>query len=413
MEYTNADVFAYQILDCLVSNYQYQIVNVPGNKKDIWLASEKHESFPMIRLSVTPSTSAIFEKEYLMNIKAALSTILKSDKPLLIMNTNQESQGFIEGDFVQVVVTSDKISSQDIVSIFPALPNALKEVENKQEECARLTRHMETMQLKKLKEARKFDIKKVPLVSAGILLFCMLVTIAATYIVFTEGSDLASSIVVSGAYYKSLVVYGGEFWRLLTTGFIHLSFIELLFYGLFLYQMGQLLEKTLGRWKYALTFMVSIIVGNICMFILDGNIIAWGMAPGLTGLVLCFLLYLWDSKLYRNRFIMSKATYLLIMVMLMATLGGTSMYSLLGGGVAGLFMGVIVLKSETMKPFKIHFMVCGLVLSIALGYLTIQVNSAYPEFREVDQKVVEGYKRIGLDTYAKRIGSIFEKAYEG
>lgn len=412
MEYTNADVFAYQILDCLVTKYQYQIVNVPGNKKDIWLACEKNETFPMIRLSANPSTSIIFEKDYLMSVKGALAAVLKSDKPLLVMNTNEESKGFVADEVIQVILTGNQINNNDVSNVFPELKAVVKVVDNKQEECARLTRHMEVVQLRKLKEARKFSIKKVPIVTGIILVVCAIITLVASAFIFTEGSDLASALVVSGAYYKSLVLYGGEYFRLITAGFIHLSLIELLFYGLFLYQLGQLLEKQMGKINYLITFLTSMIVGYISMFILDGNIIAWGMAPGIAGLVVGFFLTLWDQKLYRNRFMVSKATYLFIMVLLMATLGGTSVYGLLGGAICGLFMSVVLSKSKSINPFKIHFIVCGVMLVGVLGYLTLQVNSAFPQYKEVDTNIVKGYKKIGLESYAKRIENTFKKVYE-
>ena len=84
MQYNDEDVFVYQLMDMLVCDYNYKIVNVPGGKRDVWLANDQHERFPMIRLTSAQSTSIVFEKDYISKIKKALSIVIRSDKPLLI-----------------------------------------------------------------------------------------------------------------------------------------------------------------------------------------------------------------------------------------------------------------------------------------------------------------------------------------
>lgn len=411
MEYTNADVFVYQILDCLVTKYDYKIVNVPRNKKDIWLANEANTKYPMIRLSAVVSTSAVFEQDYLSKIKSALSMVLNKKSPLLIINTNDKSQSFIEGDIVQILMNDELISDSSVLSEFPDLKFALKKVEDNQSECARLTRHLESNQMHKMREARKFRWSDAPKVSCGIAVAMVVIYLIMQMFVSPGYSDV-SGYVVAGGYYKALVVYANEYWRILTTGFINLDLINVLFYAMVLYQIGKICEKVYGQYKYALIFFGSLFVGNMFPLIFNSNIVSIGMSAGVFGVLGAFIIYVIDANLYKNKIARIQINQVIMIAIISMMLNGATLAAHLGGLLVGSFIAIIVYNSQKLKDYKKHFAICGAVMLVMLGYYAIQVDTAYPEISDLDSKIVDKYKELGLTDYANHIDKSLKEAYE-
>lgn len=52
-------------------------------------------------------------------------------------------------------------------------------------------------------------------------------------------------------------------WRLLSSGFVHIGLIHLLFNAFALYYFGQVAEMVLGKWRFLSVFLLSIIGGNV------------------------------------------------------------------------------------------------------------------------------------------------------
>lgn len=58
-------------------------------------------------------------------------------------------------------------------------------------------------------------------------------------------------------------VAGGEWWRLVTSGFLHSGLLHIAFNMYFIWMFGQLLEPSLGRVRFGLLYFVSLLGGSI------------------------------------------------------------------------------------------------------------------------------------------------------
>lgn len=413
MRYSDEDVFVYQLMDLLVCEYDYKIVNVPGNRRDVWLANEKNEIFPMIRITPTVASSTVFEKDYLTKVLKALSVLINSEKPLLILNTNKDSAAFVEEDFIQVVTLDRFVSDENVASAFPRMIEKVHSVQDNQGECARLMRHLENNQKKKAQEAKKFNWKNAPKVSIAFIIVSVIAYIFAQMI--AKGADVSAwiaDVVIAGGYYKALVVYGHEYWRLLTTSFIHYDIFSLLFYGLTLYRMGRMFENEYGKEKFFLTFIVSALVGNACVFVFAENNVSIGLGGAIYGIFAALLVNLWETNSFKSPFKRMQVSQLFGMILCALLFSGADLLSFIGGFVSGLFMAVILSKSAKFKDVKHHFMICSLLSIVCLVYGCISIKTAFPEYNTLNQQIVEEYTRLGLDEQAKKVDNYFINAYE-
>jgi membrane associated rhomboid family serine protease len=74
-------------------------------------------------------------------------------------------------------------------------------------------------------------------------------------------TTLAGSIYVHGALYGPAVAHG-DWWRLITGGFLHANFFHLGMNMLILWLVGASLEEMLGRGRYVLLYFVSLLAGS-------------------------------------------------------------------------------------------------------------------------------------------------------
>ena len=62
----------------------------------------------------------------------------------------------------------------------------------------------------------------------------------------------------------------GDWWRLITSGFLHASVLHLGFNMFALYMIGGFLERIIGPVKFALIYAVSLIGGSLGVILLAG-----------------------------------------------------------------------------------------------------------------------------------------------
>lgn len=399
MHYTNADVFVYQILNCLVTQFNYKIVNVASAKKDIWLANNENKKYPVIRLNAQACTSSVFEIEYLSKIVDALSDLMNIKKDILIINTNAESSAFYEGIYQQIILHDSLCSEPSIYDAFPSLSSTICVSDNNQEECARLTRELESFQMEQLKQRKKFSLKRLPFVSTIISVTILFSFLVSYILVLKDAEYLSSGLVAAGAYYKVLLVEGQEYWRFITMCFLHSDIITVLFFSFMLIQIGEFCEDAYGRLKYFVIFITSLLFGNLLPYILEPNTIFLGIAPGIFGLLAALILYVYKNKLYMNKIVVLRLSNVYLWVFVCFLVEGISAVALLGGFIWGLFLAVICFPNNRFKDISKHFAICLFILLAGTVYLMkdVSVSLANPEF---DSYLVEQYKALNCDDYA-------------
>ncbi|KRN77770.1 rhomboid family intramembrane serine protease [Weissella minor] len=88
-----------------------------------------------------------------------------------------------------------------------------------------------------------------------------------------------------GAMFAPSIIGQGEWWRLLTAGFLHGSLIHLLSNLVVLYWFGKILESYLGKLGFGLLFLTSVLGGNVVSLWLDAwQTVSVGASGGVFGM---------------------------------------------------------------------------------------------------------------------------------
>jgi membrane associated rhomboid family serine protease len=86
----------------------------------------------------------------------------------------------------------------------------------------------------------------------------------------TGGGIGGSTLLTEGALSRAAIA-DGEYWRLITAGFLHAGFFHLLFNMFSLYILGTILEPAIGRVRFALIYFVSLLAGSFGALLIESN----------------------------------------------------------------------------------------------------------------------------------------------
>lgn len=408
MSYERNDVILYQIMDCLVEDYGYSIIRFQGQKQDLWLTNKDNPKYPVIRLNPATSTSLIFEQDYLERVTMFMRRLLQSDEKILIINTNEASTEFEEHNFQQILFHDEKESSM-LFATFPHLQYAVKKVDNNDSEIRRINQSLRNFQMKK---TRANTVRQIPKFTLGIMGVCIAVFLLTQLLAMQLGGDAwTKALLIAGAYYKTFVVAAHEYWRFITAGFHHLSISHLLMNMLALYSLGSVVEKSFNKKQYVAILLVSIICGNLLVFVVENNQISAGISGGLYGLMASVIVIAIENQTFRIPQVRSSLLRVVWINLLISLLPGVSFTAHMGGFVAGAIMSFLFVKNAKWKFLKPHVAICFVILIGGLSFYGLNNNTVKPLYPTTDYQVIKDVRKLGLDGYANYLEKNVDRLY--
>lgn len=101
----------------------------------------------------------------------------------------------------------------------------------------------------------------------------------------TGGGGLGSSTLLTDGALSRAAIDQGEYWRLVTAGFLHAGFFHLMFNMLALYILGSMLEPAIGRLRFGLIYFVSLLCGSLGALIAQPEGLTVGASGAIFGLM--------------------------------------------------------------------------------------------------------------------------------
>ena len=133
-----------------------------------------------------------------------------------------------------------------------------------------------------------------------------------------------------------------EWYRLVTSGFLHFGIIHLGMNMFFLYILGNEMEPRLGRLKFGLLYGASLLGGSAGVMLLDSGAFTAGASGAVFGLLGAYAVGIWRHGL--NVFNTNIGSLLLINLFLTFTVRNISIGGHIGGLVAGAICGFVMLS---------------------------------------------------------------------
>jgi membrane associated rhomboid family serine protease len=107
------------------------------------------------------------------------------------------------------------------------------------------------------------------------------------------GAGTSSSLTDDGGLSQQFIA-DGEYWRLLTAGFLHAGLFHLLTNMLSLWILGSIIEPAVGSWRFGLIYFVSLLCGSFGALLLSPDALTVGASGAIFGLLAAAAIVAWN-----------------------------------------------------------------------------------------------------------------------
>lgn len=125
-------------------------------------------------------------------------------------------------------------------------------------------------------------IKKKPVITIGIIAINVLVFVWLSFFGMTED---AGYMLEHGAMFVPFVLNNHEYYRLITSMFLHFGFSHLMNNMIMLFFLGSILEDEIGSFKYLLLYFMSGLAGNVLSAAMDLKTGEFVVSAGASGAI--------------------------------------------------------------------------------------------------------------------------------
>jgi membrane associated rhomboid family serine protease len=149
------------------------------------------------------------------------------------------------------------------------------------------------------------------------------------------GGGIGGSQLLQDGAVSRFWVSEGEYWRILTAGFLHSGFFHLLFNMFALYILGSMIEPAVGRLRFGVIYFVSLLAGSFGALLLEPTAPTVGASGAIFGLMGS------AAIVARNRGMTLMESGLGIWILLNLVITFTIPNISIGGHIGGLIGGVL------------------------------------------------------------------------
>jgi membrane associated rhomboid family serine protease len=182
------------------------------------------------------------------------------------------------------------------------------------------------------------------------------------------GSLNGGGTVIHDAGLRGPEIANGDWWRVISGGFLHAGFLHLLFNMYVLYVAGRILEPGIGTARFLGIYFVSLIAGSLGALIADPNTVTVGASGAIFGLMAAVIV------VARGRGIEQLATqfgiFVVINLLLTFSIPGISIGGHIGGLIGGTVAALLVIFVERRMSGRPGYTLelVGIVLMIAATF---------------------------------------------
>ena len=369
------DEIVMKLLHFFITEQGYNPIVLHGAQNEIWLENlsndykiirivsnyiHNDEQFNFDLFKAKQISKKIKKKTFSFKLKMLSIFVNLGDN---VKELNNENYNFENIDCIGVQNINDLSKYRFVISEFPEIVKDTDFKEDGLSLFAKLTSEINSKSNEDAKKAEDIFSKKVPYVTYALIAINIIVFILMY--VFGNGSEDGQTLINFGANYK-----GGDYYRLITSAFLHIGVWHLLCNVYSLYVIGSQLECFFGKIKYLIIYLGSAIFGNLMSNLFFDGITA-GASGAIFGLLGALLYFGYHYRVYLGTTLKSQIIPIIVLNLLL----GFSMESInnaahIGGLVGGVLLSIMVgVKYKTTKFEKSNGLIMVLIYTAFLIYM--------------------------------------------
>jgi membrane associated rhomboid family serine protease len=183
------------------------------------------------------------------------------------------------------------------------------------------------------------------------------------------GTSLSTRTVYDmGGLWGPAVSEGGDWWRTITSGFVHVSILHIAFNMYLLFILGRLLEPAIGTVRFVFLYFAALLAGSFVALLFEPNAVSAGASGAIFGVLGATFVIARGRRLDA----VAGQIGILILINLVFTFsdGSISVGAHVGGLAAGVLCGFLIIGGERGKLGRENHLVVELAAMAAIGVLS-------------------------------------------
>ena len=273
-------------------------------------------------------------------------------------------------DCIKVVNEEDVKNSNLVLESFPDLKDKLNYSEEGVELFSKITEDINRKNMKDMQESEEVFKEKTPYITYALIIINVLVFISMY--IFGHGSEDIRTLYSFGALDKVSVVNYHEYYRLITSAFLHIGFLHLICNMYALSILGSEIESYFGKLKYLFIYFISALVGSLVSLVfISENTISAGASGAIFGLMGALLYFGYYYRAMLNNAITKQIVPLILLNLFIGFISSDiNNFAHLGGLFGGLIASMIVgVKYKSGKSEKTNGIIVLLLFIAFLIYM--------------------------------------------
>lgn len=367
-----------KLVHYFITKENYAPVIIHGIEDEIWLEN-KHSEYRIIRIV----TKKIFNKEQFefdLDKTKDISTQIKRKtfNPFMSMltiylNFDEDIKDIVTSkrNYKYIIINNEKdLESNEIIQ--KSYKNIMNDIDYKEEGFELLTKITSDITKKNVEENERFNDmfkQKKPIVTA-ILIVVNIIVFALMYII-GKGSEDTDTLVLFGANIPALI-RGGDYYRLITSGFLHIGIIHILCNMYSLSVLGPSIEHFYGKAKYVLIYFFSMIIASLFVMVFQNDYsVSAGASGAIFGLLGSLLYFGYYYRGYIGNQIIGQIIPVIIINLVIGFISpGISNAAHIGGLIGGVCVSFMLgINDKSDKANRITGTILTVVLTAFMVYL--------------------------------------------
>ncbi|MFU0768145.1 rhomboid family protein [Staphylococcus pasteuri] len=338
----------------------YDVINREKDDQEIWLSNKRKKTIVIFSNHITTTQEIRFDKSRVIENKENI----------------EQLAGFQPQTILFYYFTDKSLSTESLDETYPqkikfrrisderelelAMPNVIlsKMINREDSKKTSIFYRNKVLSSNLLdKQMQRFSPVTYSLIIINIVLWlCMI-------LYFNRFSDV-KLLDVGGLVHFNVV--HGEWYRLVTSMFLHFNFEHILMNMLSLFIFGKIVESVLGSWRMLVIYLFAGIFGNFVSLSFNTTTISVGASGAIFGLIGSIFAILYLSKSFDKKVIGQLLIALVILIGLSIFMSNINVMAHLGGFIGGLLITLIGYYFTVKRNIFWILLIILLVLFVAM-----------------------------------------------
>ncbi|WP_373892818.1 rhomboid family intramembrane serine protease [Virgibacillus natechei] len=424
--YLDENYTMYKIAYHLVVHDHFDVLNINEQDEEIWLEKYEKNTSTVVRLihkgfdwrnHLKKDIALVFQKAKAMKRLLAGKHIalhnvyVSSHAPVDDWEVLRKPMQLKERNPVKMKVyylAEDDLTEEkkrlftDLNTYSNPSPDALSETA-KEEKVQNYRRHLANASEHQRQEAENVFTFGKPFLTY----FLLVINIILFFILESNGSSTSiDNLIEFGAKYNPAIIEDGQWWRIISSMFLHIGFLHLFMNMLAVYYLGTLVERIYGSWRFLIIYFLAGIAGGLASFAFTTNVSAGasGALFGLFGAILFF------GVIHKKLFFQTMGSGVLILIGINIVFGFTIAQIDMGahlGGLVGGFIASAIIHLPKNKNFLLQSLAFIVYLIMIYGLVAFgvqnNVNSQSYQLLKVEELLMEDSYEEVVDTATRAL----------